>query len=674
MGDNLVEKIPINLKIDEKILNVAAGISHTLFQADSNRIFCCGANNHGQLGLGHRKNINVPILNHNFQKISEDNEGRKTNNYNENATNLEKSEKLIKKKERKDNSNDVTIPNQTIIQNQEYKIAKIFAYEFSALLMSNGDFFIWGPTLFSDELIPRKITLENIHNTKKNLCEDQNNLILKTEFIDCSLGKDFFILLDRKNNLYGWGGNSEGVLGFEENCNYIDKLCLINGMKSSQIKKINCGQNYVVVLSNDASKLDKDKSNQAFKFELVPGTIRNQDFPKKKNNYSYHIREKTKDPSFFEENMNVNINKDNLKHLTSEEIRKRQKSSLHISPKKKDTMFETGILTSRINNNNSYIINEPKKFVYNKKIDIKSLLPDKIKDSKKAQENLKFILENKLQVDQKEPLENAETNNLKAKIEFSQSQISEIDNLRIQQNELINNYSFLEKKYLNLEELHKQEIGKKSDLQKELDRLHLKMNEKEEDIKYLKTQNLKSQNYFDENMEKLKKYYEDRIKILEESKSYKNSEQLLKDLSFLQQESQEKERRFKQEKDFFNKNIKALEQKIFNLEFSNNEKDKELTILKSKIVKEEESSIKEQKNNNLLSPILRNFSSITSNYAIKKIEKENNVHVEKEKETFNSNMVEIKNKLNNLKRSKSYLQQKIIIFEKETERIIEKKL
>ena len=75
------------------------------------------------------------------------------------------------------------------------------------------------------------------------------------------------------------------------------------------------------------------------------------------------------DHLFLQEGMIVNMNKDNLKHLTSEEIRKRQKSSLHISPKKKEIFFETGTLTTRINinNNNNYVINDPKKFFNNKK-------------------------------------------------------------------------------------------------------------------------------------------------------------------------------------------------------------------------------------------------------------------------------------------------------------------
>lgn len=678
LGENLIEKIPKNLKINEKILDVAAGVSHTLFFTSSNNLFCFGFNNHGQLGLGHRKNMNIPILNHNFQKISDETECQNANNYKEDGIHLEKSEKSLKKKEANNNLD----LNETISQVNKYRIAKIFACEFSALLMSNGDFFLWGPTLFSDELIPRQITLENIYNNNNdNLCQDHKNIILKAdskaEFIDCSLGKDFFILLDNKNNIYGWGGNSEGVLGFGENCNYRDKLCLIDGVKSKAIKKINCGQNYVVVLSNDVSysKPDKEKINQIFKDELPAGTIKNQDFLKKRNNFSYHFGEKMKDPSFLQGGMISNMNKDNLKHLTSEEIRKRQKSSLHISPKKKEIVFETGTLTARINinNNSNYVINDPKKLFNNKKVEIKSVFPEKVRDSKKAKENLKFILEKNIDRND-EPIESDETKKIKSKVEFSRTHASELDNLRIQQNELIINYSFLEKKYLDLEDLYQQEMGKKSELLKEIERLNSKMNEKEEDIKYLKTQNLKSQNYFDENIEKLKKYYEDRIKILEERKNYRNSEQLLKDFTLLQQDSQEREKNFKQEKDYFNKNKKILEQKIFNLEFSNNEKDKELAILKSKIDKEKDSLIKEQKNNNLLSPILKNFSLITNNYAIKKIEKENHVFAEKDNEMFNSNILEIKNKLNNLKRSKSFLQQKMIIFEKETERIIEKKI
>ena len=64
LGDNVTRNVP--RKIPEKefdhemIISVVAGIGHTIFQTEHNRFFSCGLNYNGQLGLGHNDDQNTP--------------------------------------------------------------------------------------------------------------------------------------------------------------------------------------------------------------------------------------------------------------------------------------------------------------------------------------------------------------------------------------------------------------------------------------------------------------------------------------------------------------------------------------------------------------------------------------------------------------------------------------
>ena len=57
----------------------------------------------------------------------------------------------------------------------------------------------------------------------------------------------------------------------------------------------------------------------------------------------------------------------------------------------------------------------------------------------------------------------------------------------------------------------------KNSFEEKLKILNEKLNEKEQDIKYLKTENLKSQNYYDENLKNLKAQEEKKLEKFEES-------------------------------------------------------------------------------------------------------------------------------------------------------------
>lgn len=53
---------PILALLDKKIIAMAAGYSHSLFLSDMGKVYCCGENAYGQLGLGHKNWQTRPTL------------------------------------------------------------------------------------------------------------------------------------------------------------------------------------------------------------------------------------------------------------------------------------------------------------------------------------------------------------------------------------------------------------------------------------------------------------------------------------------------------------------------------------------------------------------------------------------------------------------------------------
>jgi alpha-tubulin suppressor-like RCC1 family protein len=44
------------------VIKIAAGHEHSLFLTADEKVYACGQNDQGQLGLGHTNNVNIPTL------------------------------------------------------------------------------------------------------------------------------------------------------------------------------------------------------------------------------------------------------------------------------------------------------------------------------------------------------------------------------------------------------------------------------------------------------------------------------------------------------------------------------------------------------------------------------------------------------------------------------------
>ena len=52
----------------EKVIQIASGVFHSLFLTNKGRVYSCGWNDGGQLGLGNKKDQNIPELIRNLPK------------------------------------------------------------------------------------------------------------------------------------------------------------------------------------------------------------------------------------------------------------------------------------------------------------------------------------------------------------------------------------------------------------------------------------------------------------------------------------------------------------------------------------------------------------------------------------------------------------------------------
>lgn len=282
MGSNKIERSPILLtSFSEKIKSISCGISHSLFLTISKNIYSVGCNKEGQLGIGSRKPSNIPIRNIHLEKIN---------------------------------------------------IKKIQASNFSIALSEKGDLYYWGTSFFGEELIPKRLDYDDIIS-------------------DVNIGHNFAIITIDDGKHFGWGMNQNGELGLGDYENK-DFLANISALNNRTIKEINCGKNFVMALGNTIQN-QSEENNKNFismkqnieKYSEYFSNRNDQFFkkngsPKKKRNFkSYNINKNEIgfDSIDYEDKNNKVSNKSmtpSIKHLTTDEIKLRQKSSFHISPKK----------------------------------------------------------------------------------------------------------------------------------------------------------------------------------------------------------------------------------------------------------------------------------------------------------------------------------------------------
>jgi len=182
LGNKESKYIPTLLNFNQgKIIQIACGVMHSLILLENGEIYSMGANNLGQLGLGNKINSDIP------KKIS------------------------------------------TL---EGIKITKISAYNHSAAISSEGDFYLWGTGAFGEYMLPHKITF--IPNPVKDIC----------------LGSCFGLALDKKGIIWSYGNNTSGELGLGDFENRAFPYP-ISSLQSENIRQIACGTNFCMILIGD---------------------------------------------------------------------------------------------------------------------------------------------------------------------------------------------------------------------------------------------------------------------------------------------------------------------------------------------------------------------------------------------------------------------------------------
>ena len=288
-----MEKLPIVIScFTEKIKKVACGVQHTLFLTQNKKVFACGENSQGQLGIGNKKNSLLPVK---------------------------------------------------IMLLENFAIQKICASDFSAALSESGELYVWGEP-YQNQLFPNLVSVSD------------NNI----EEID--IGTNFCVCMDSEGHVYSWGNNTNGELGagdFENKDTFIN----VTALKGRKIKGIYCGGNYAMVLGNTTTQDEVKLSNPSINEDierLKEGNLYRNKLNSSNNNDNIISKRNRQYLKSYENVGTITSNNNSsipgnkietvindakaqrigksltptpIRHLTSEEIKSRQKVSFH-NPKK----------------------------------------------------------------------------------------------------------------------------------------------------------------------------------------------------------------------------------------------------------------------------------------------------------------------------------------------------
>lgn len=284
------EIIPCHLDtLSEDVLEVACGHLHTLFLTESRKVYATGSNTSGELGVGNKKGSFLPIK---------------------------------------------------VMMLDSFQITSLAASNHSAAITDKGELYLWGPFSFGESVFPQKI-------------------IIKNRIRAVSLGTRFGVCMDSAGALYGWGDNESGALGLGdyESRGNVSQIVALQG---KTIRDFSCGGNFVIALGNTLSRKAEEpnenvppgksrmhlnlpqlnestmrsgggqlSSQNAFGYGT--GDVNNNNERKAK---SHHAKANNSVGDFREDAL-LNYKKSSqsqVKYLSNEEIKNRQKASVYESP------------------------------------------------------------------------------------------------------------------------------------------------------------------------------------------------------------------------------------------------------------------------------------------------------------------------------------------------------
>jgi X-linked retinitis pigmentosa GTPase regulator len=114
-------------------------------------------------------------------------------------------------------------------------IEKVAAGTQSSALSDRGEVYIWGTGTYGEFLLPQRLS----H--------------IRTSAKDIDLGAAFGLAVDRLNNIWTWGSNSNGELGTTSSSDSSEPAMVLN-LEVTTIRKVACGGSFVIALGSDVGE------------------------------------------------------------------------------------------------------------------------------------------------------------------------------------------------------------------------------------------------------------------------------------------------------------------------------------------------------------------------------------------------------------------------------------
>lgn len=288
-GSSNSEIIPCALDtIQENIISIACGYSHTLILTENQQIYSTGNNSNGELGVGHKKSSYLPIK---------------------------------------------------IMMLENLRIKSIAASDFSAAVTEKGELYLWGSFGFSESIFPQKINLKNkiVHasiGSQFGICLDStgalfgwgnnpNGELAQGDFEPKDNLNQIFALNNKTIKEFSCGGNFVIALGNTVN----KKLEDGNNQINLNSQTINTNANGNPFIKENNSKSSFERNNNSVDFLEIRKAKSQHMKPNHQHNRSLEDP-RVEDPYFhFKKN-----SQNSIRYLTNEEIKNRQKATIYESP------------------------------------------------------------------------------------------------------------------------------------------------------------------------------------------------------------------------------------------------------------------------------------------------------------------------------------------------------
>ena len=290
LGTKLKQTIAKGLApLPEKPKKVSCGYNYTLILTENGKIYACGDNSSGQLGLGKEIiNSSIPILvkfnkdeKLNEEKINKDEKFKTEENFN-NDKNFNTNEKFHHygkfNNDQKSNYNEKFITNEKfnndknffanekfntnekinndeefnddekkfntdekIVKEENVQIIRISAGKHSAALTSTGVLYLWGMSLLGNSYKPQMVETAQ-------------------KFKEICIGGDYGLGISQEGNVYVWGRNECGELGLGDYCGRME-IVENKHFIGKKVFGVSCGENFVMAIGENIEEKENSKGN-----------------------------------------------------------------------------------------------------------------------------------------------------------------------------------------------------------------------------------------------------------------------------------------------------------------------------------------------------------------------------------------------------------------------------